>query len=75
MATIRLTISVPDLLTEHFKQHDFNPFEDSCVSKSQVVRYDIDTDYGTKLIQLLMEEVKYQKVRNEKLEKLHRKMD
>lgn len=68
MPSIFVEIKIPELLREHFEQHDFKPFE------RLILSYSVDTDGATVLVQELLTEIKYQKQRDEKLEQDNRKM-
>lgn len=61
MANITVTFEVPDIAREFFTTFDFNPFE-----TSQPLSVKLDRDNLTRLLFDLLQEVRYQKQRDEK---------
>lgn len=58
MASIFIEFEVPDSLKEHFKTVDLNPFE------RLVLSVKVDRDRLTELLQETLQEVRYQKQRD-----------
>lgn len=58
MASIFVEFEVPDSLKEHFKTVDLNPFE------RLVLQVKVDRDNLTRLLQDTLQEVRYQKQRD-----------
>jgi len=58
MASIFVEFEVPELIKEHFKTVDLNPFD------RLVLSLKVDRDNLTRLLQELLQEVRYQKQRD-----------